>query len=208
MEGELSVKSKLYKFFPFKFIIERVIRSRTEWIMENISGFVKKGEKILDLGAGGGWIGKEIQKNKKANVALLDVRDFNQTELELMIYNGKKIPFADNSFGAVLLIFVLHHCEKPLTILREAQRVSQDRLIIMEDVYSSWLGKAFMYFWEFLGFFASFLANPPGENMAFNFQTFSEWEKMLKSLNLKIIYKKKTKSPFKSEHCLLVAQKN
>lgn len=206
--NELSFKGNLYKYFPFKSTAEKAIKKRTDWIVDSFDNFIKEGEKILDIGAGGGWIGKEIQKNKGARVTLLDVKDFNQTELELMIYDGKKIPFADNSFGAVLLIFVLHHCEKPLTILREAQRVSQDRLIIMEDVYSSWLGKAFMYFWEFLGFFASFLANPPGENMAFNFQTFSEWEKMLKSLNLKIIYKKKTKSPFKSEHCLLVAQKN
>ena len=58
--------------------------------------------------------------------------------MKLTLYDGKRLPFEDDSFDAVLLMFVLHHAEDAGAVLREARRVSRDRVIVLEDVTTSW----------------------------------------------------------------------
>jgi len=191
MKKELSIKNKYYKYFPFKILVERIIKRRTKWIVDSFDNFIGKGERILDIGAGGGWISKEIQKRKKTDIILLDIADFNQTDLKLTLYNGKKIPFPDNSFDAVFLNFVLHHAKNPLEVLKEAKRVSRSRIVIFEDTYNSFFGKTGLYFWDIISNLHSFLVKPFKEKMSFNFKKVSEWEKIFKDFNLKIFFEKK-----------------
>ena len=148
-------------------LIENIIRKRTERIVNTFDGFINQGEKVLDIGAGGGWIGKEIKKRKGANIALLDIIDFNRSCLKLTLYDGKNIPFSDNNFDVSLLIFTLHHCLDPLKILKEAKRVTKDKVIIIEDIPSSRSNKAFLCFWDIITNLSS-LVKPPGENIFFN----------------------------------------
>ncbi len=189
MDKEISIKNKYYRYFPFKFLVERIIRNRTEKIVNSFDEFIRKEEKVLDIGAGAGWIAEEIQKRKNNEVALLDVTDFNQTNLRLVLYDGEKIPFSDNTFDAVLLIYVLHHTKNPLKVLEEAERVTKDRIIIFEDVFSSYFDKFFLYFWDVLTNLPGFLVRPFGEKMPFNFKRVSEWEKIFEDFQLKIIFK-------------------
>lgn len=204
MDKELSIKNKYYKYFPFKFLVEKIIRNRTERIVNAFDGFIKKGEKVLDIGAGAGWTAREIQKRKNAKVILLDVIDFNQTDLKLVLYDGEKIPFSDNSFDSVLLIYVLHHAENPLKVLKEAKRVSGARIIIFEDTYISLSGKIFLYLWDFITNLPSFLVKPFGEKMSFNFKKVSEWKKIFKRLQLKIIFQEEFQSKKIVGHVLFV----
>jgi len=206
MNNKFTLKSNFLKLFPFK-LIEKIIRKRTNWIVNNLIGFLKEGERIIDIGAGGGWVAKEIQRKRKVQILLLDVIDFNQTDLEIVLYDGKKMPFSDETFDTALLIFVLHHCKNPLEVLKEAKRVTKDKIIIMEDIYSNIFEKFLIYVSEILGFLGSFFIRPPGESLPFSFKSFSEWERIIKNLGLKIIEKKKLLSPFKTTHCLFVAKK-
>lgn len=186
----LSLKTKYYKYFPFKFLVEKIIQNRTKRIVDSFDEFIEEEEKILDIGAGGGWIGKEIQKRKDAKVTLLDVIDFNQTDLELFLYDGTKMPFLKNSFETALLIFVLHHTKNPLEVLREAKRLSRDRIIVLEDTYASFFDKIFLFFWDILTNLPSFFVKPFGEKMPFHFKKISEWEKIFQELQLKIVFLK------------------
>lgn len=191
MDKELSIKNKYYKYFPFKFLLERIIRNRTEKIVNSFDEFIKKGEKILDVGAGGGWVTEEIQKRKNNKVTLLDVIDFNQTNLKLVLYNGEKIPFSNNSFDAVLLIYVLHHTKNPLKVLEEAKRVTKDRIIIFEDTFSSYFDKFFLCFRDVLTNLLGFLVKPFKKKVPFNFKEVPEWERIFEDFRLKVIFKNK-----------------
>ena len=188
MAADLSLNRKYYKYFPFKFLVERIIKRRTERIVNAFEKFVEKGEKILDVGAGGGWIAKEIQKRKKAKVALLDVVDFNQSDLELILYDGKKMPFPENSFDVVLLIFVLHHVKNPLMVLKEARRITKNKIIIFEDTYFSFFDKIFLIFWDILTNLPALIIKPFKEKMPFGFKRVFEWKKTFKKLKTKLIF--------------------
>lgn len=188
--------------------IKKIIQKRTEKLVNTFENFIQEGEKILDIGAGGGWIGKEIQKRKNAEVTLSDVTDFNQVlDLKLVLYDGEKIPFPDNSFDVSLLVFVLHHCKNPLRILEEAKRVARKKIIIIEDVPTSLINRIFLYFWDIIVGLPS-LIKPPGEEIAFHFKTALQWQKVFNGLDLKIIFQKEFESNRLIHHVLFVISKN
>ncbi|MFV1980697.1 MAG: class I SAM-dependent methyltransferase [Rhodothermia bacterium] len=92
---------------------------------------------VLDLGAGEGYVGHEIQKRGHHSVTLCDVRDSNDTDLPFVLYDGLELPFGDDWFDATILVFTLHHCEDHLAVIREAKRVTAGRIVILESVFDS-----------------------------------------------------------------------
>ncbi|MEZ4703379.1 MAG: methyltransferase domain-containing protein [Rhodothermales bacterium] len=93
--------------------------------------------RVLDLGAAEGFVGEAIQKRTGAEVVLADVEDMNRTRLPLTRYDGRRLPFEDGAFDAVVLYFVLHHCAEPEQVFQEALRVSSGRVIIVESVFTT-----------------------------------------------------------------------
>ncbi|KKQ97159.1 hypothetical protein A3E15_03250 [Candidatus Woesebacteria bacterium RIFCSPHIGHO2_12_FULL_42_9] len=139
-------------------IMEDEYKKRAKQIVKRISPFIDKKEKILDIGTGTGFVAKGIMEAKNKNITCIDVR-LNPLckSIPVIIYDGKKLPFPDESFDTSLLIAVLHHCKKPLSVLDEAIRVSSKRIIIMEDLFESpvekWLTliEDSIVNWEFKG---------------------------------------------------------
>ncbi len=187
--------------------VERIIQKRTKKILNLFEEFIKDGDRVLDIGPGGGWIGKELKKRKKAEVTLLDVKDFNQTDLKLVLYDGANIPFPDNSFDVSLLIFTLHHSSSDLTkVLKEAKRVSRGTIIVVEDAPTSFLNKIFIWLWDIATNLPS-LINPPGEDITFNFKTIPQWQEIFSGLRLKIISQKEFQSSRLIHHVLFIVAK-
>ncbi len=96
-----------------------------------------RSRRVLDLGAGEGYVGAILQERHGAEVILADVIDLNRTALPHVRYDGHVLPFADDTFDVTLLLFVLHHTERPETVLREALRVTRGAVLIWESVYES-----------------------------------------------------------------------
>ena len=91
---------------------------------------------VLDLGAGEGYVGRELQQRFGARVRLADVVDMNRTRLPLDVYDGRTLPYDDNAFDVTVVYYVLHHCAHPERVLAEALRVSR-HVLIVESVYHS-----------------------------------------------------------------------
>lgn len=182
---------------------------RTWWaplMAKEIGGFVNKGERVLDIGAGGGWIGRLLCDARGAEVTLLDVADMNRTNLPLQVYDGKNIPFPDALFDASLLLFVLHHCEDPLQVLKEAVRVSAKRLVIFEDTFRNPFEKFLAGVNDWISNSPFFIANPFKMNMPFHYRSVAEWEDIFKKLSLKVVCKKETKHLL-TRHVLFILEK-
>ncbi len=94
--------------------------------------------RVLDLGAGEGYVGAALAEHVEApvEVTLADVVDLNRTALPHVLYDGRRLPFADDAFDAAVLYFVLHHAERPEHVLREALRVAGGHVLIVESVYT------------------------------------------------------------------------
>ncbi len=92
------------------------------------------GDSVLDFGGGNGRIGKKIKDTLGKSVMLSDTRNYNNTNLPFILFDGKTLPVKDNTFSTVLLLTVLHHTKDPDILIREARRLGR-RLIIIETVY-------------------------------------------------------------------------
>ncbi len=182
---------------------------RTWWaplITKKIERFIDKGDQVLDIGAGGGWIGEDISISRKASVTLLDVEDLNRTNLPLRVYDGKNMPFPDASFDDSLLLFVLHHCEDPIQVLSEAARVSRKRIIVFEDTFRTPFEKFLAGVNDWISNSPFFLSNPFQMNMPFHYRRVEEWEDIFQKFSLQVKFKKVT-THFLTRHVLFILGK-
>ena len=174
-------KNKLIRNFIFNNFSKSWAREK----YNRIEIFLNKDDLLLDLGAGKCALSWKL-KQEGYNTTPVDVQDLSFcSEIEPIIYDGKNLPFADNSFDKVLLLTVLHHIPEPEIVIREALRVA-DELIIIEDVYTNQLHKYLTFFTDSL-FNFEFIGHPHSN------KTENEWEKLFKDLKLKIKDKRKDK---------------
>lgn len=149
-----------------------------------IREFLKKGEKVLDLGCGSGVFTQKVQNKFGVEIIGIDVMDCRIFKVPFRLFDGKRIPFSNGAFDTVLISFVLHHTENPVELLNEARRVGK-KIIIFEDLFEPLLGKLRCYIHWFLWnliFKKKF--------SKFNFYSEKEWEEIFKKLNLRLIAKK------------------
>ena len=56
-----------------------------------------------------------------------------------MEYDGKTIPYEDNSFDTVMTIDVLHHTDNPMEIVKEMTRVSSKYIVIKDHIKTGFI---------------------------------------------------------------------
>ncbi len=114
---------------------------RATIIAENLARHFSSQHRVLEIGAGKGHVARALQQAAQVDIKLVDVVDYNETELVLELYDGVQLPFRDQSFDYSLLIFVLHHTPDPLRVLREALRVSRCGVLVVENHVEGWARK-------------------------------------------------------------------
>ena len=100
-------------------------------VLESLSA----GAKVLDLGAGEGYVGRAVGNRRGVAVEALDVVDLTRAlGPRVDRYDGITIPMRDSRYEAVLIVYVLHHARAPRQLLREAIRVARGPVVILETV--------------------------------------------------------------------------
>ena len=182
----------------FETLLKPLLLVKAGKIEECCAGFLSG--KVLDIGSGRCYISERLHKNN-LDVKCLDVKDLSQTSMKVTVYNGKKMPFKDNEFDSALIAYVLHHCEEPLQVLKEARRVCKGNIVIFEDTKPS-------FFTNAMDFAANWIR---GVETPFKFRTINEWKGIFKKLDLKIVAVKHNVErewfyPF-VEHTMVVVRK-
>lgn len=151
--------------------------------------FVKKGAKILDIGCGNGVFTKIFQDFFQADIIGIDLQDRRVVDIPFKLVNGESLPFAENQFDVVFMIYLLHHTDDPIKILKEARRVSRDKIIIYEDLRESFIDHLSFLFHKvtYRLFFKPY-------NLIVNFRSEKEWEEIFNELGLEVVSKKRTPS--------------
>ncbi|MBI2651804.1 class I SAM-dependent methyltransferase [Candidatus Woesearchaeota archaeon] len=183
----------------FQKIIKPLLLTKARKINEACGKYVKG--KVIDIGAGRCYIAKELKEKNNVKVTCIDIDDLNLTELKLIKYGGKNIPFKDNEFDTALLAYVLHHCENQLQVLKEAKRVCKGNIIIFEDAKISFITKT-------MDFIFNALHNVKAPLL---FRNEEEWIEIFNNLGLKTItirrhVEKEWFYPF-VEHTMFVVKK-
>jgi len=117
---------------------ERLEEVRAGSIARKVRRFIAPGESVLDLGCGSLLVGAAVARETGARIFGADAIAFRRRPLPLAVSAGGRTPFRDGSFDAVLVAFVLHHCEDGgLGVIREARRLARSRVIVLEDRYDT-----------------------------------------------------------------------
>lgn len=108
-----------------------------ESMARGFSALIKLGD-VLDVGAGDGTVAELLAPRARSYVAL-DISEKLVTaararvgsRAECVVGDAHALPFADNSFDEVLLLNVLAATETPLTVVREAARVTRGSVLVV-----------------------------------------------------------------------------
>jgi len=120
----------------FKSLIQKAVRQRTHVVVSRVTPYLKKSDKILDIGSGTGDVAFMLQQSGY-NITPVDVADFHGIRLlETTIYDGKTLPFTNQSFDKAMLLMVMHHTPNPEAVFKEAARVAKE-IIVIETSFSS-----------------------------------------------------------------------
>lgn len=92
-----------------------------------INPHLSNNDKVIDIGSGSGTI------SKLTGAQPVDVVDLSTTGTKPVIFDGKHIPFEDDSYDVSLCISVLHHTSNQNDIIKELKRIS-NKIIIFEDI--------------------------------------------------------------------------
>jgi ubiquinone/menaquinone biosynthesis C-methylase UbiE len=135
---------------PFvKRLVLWLFKARGQDVFSQIQPYVGSGLSILDVGVGVGDVTLAM-KRAGNTVTALDVVDLSCTPLvKPMLYDGRTMPFVDDSFDLATIITTLHHAPDPDRVLAEAARVAR-RIILMEDVIYSTSHKYATFFMDSL----------------------------------------------------------
>lgn len=117
---------------------------RSKLITQAYKPWIKKREKILDIGCGNGITSKMLKEKFKVNITCCDVENYLVSDMPFLLISPRgRLPFPPQSFDLAMLNDVLHHIEKAdqIRIIKKALRVAKKVLIF--EAEPTLLGKTF-----------------------------------------------------------------
>ena len=113
----------------------------------------------LDIGSGTGHNAHALQQTTRYEITEADVVDMHVVGQGPTLFDGRNLPFGDGAFAASIMMFVLHYCDDPSALLREATRVTAGPILVIQSTYRGRLGLSFLRVRDFfLGRFAFVVA--------------------------------------------------
>ena len=146
--------------------------------------FIKPDSKILDVGAGEGYVSKLMQDSLKCRVKGVDVKHYGQKFVDISIIHDNKLPFKNKSFDVVTFNDILHHVnpEGQKKLLLEAKRIAK-KIVILEDAK------------DIVSYVLDVLTNRPSMPKALSHKNVWEWTEFGKKIGLEFEYHK-VRTPF------------
>jgi SAM-dependent methyltransferase len=142
--------------------------------------WVGQHDRLLDVGGGTGLMAEALQALMPVkSVVAVDVVDryFKNLSVETHVYDGMKLPFADNSFDAATINNVMHHIPidvRPI-VMREIRRVVAGPLYIKDHLAASRIDHIRLSALDFIG-------NVPfGGMVKADYLEHAEWDALAKA---------------------------
>jgi len=162
-------------------LIREASSNRPKILHDRINPYMSGSTSLLHIRCGNGRVAETFASSQ--HVQLVDTIDRNETSLPLATYDGTILPFDNKSFDTSLLINVLSHSKTPIDSLREAIRVTRNRLIVKETVYFNEPQRCFS---EFMDWFYTCVVGDSSAAQHCNFKTHKDWAEMGRKENLQL----------------------
>ncbi|MBN2153672.1 MAG: methyltransferase domain-containing protein [Candidatus Lokiarchaeota archaeon] len=203
VEVEASLRKLVRRVSSKGTDMDALAASRAASNFRGIEGYLI-GDRILDLGAGDGRLGKEVRERLGKDVILADVADYNSTDLPLVLFtDGGGVPMPDASVDTTILYTVLHHSGDPEQLLREAARVTKRRLVIKEAHFE---GDGDKVVTAFIDWFYNRVIGDEDMSVPLNYLPVKGWERILDSCGFRVVDAKDVgcDEPLVPEHHVLI----
>lgn len=177
------VIAHLLKYLDEKFFFP----IRRETITSLLSPYFSLGsnKKILDVGSSNGRIAKMLQDEVGGEFVGVDILVQPETYIPIKEYDGRNLPFPDNSFDYVMLVDVLHHVEDQPNLLREMKRVSRQYILIKDHYWNNRLDFLILKIADYIG------NKPYGVKILYKYWQMADWHRAFTESDLHIIKEKK-----------------
>ena len=126
----------------FRRAFDLLEEARARSIARRLRRFLSAGQTVLDLGPGSMIVAETLERRLGVRVFGLETLAFRRRPLPLALHAGRRAPFRDAAFDAVLIAFVLHHCpDGGEGVLVEARRLTRGRILLLEDSFDTALDR-------------------------------------------------------------------
>jgi SAM-dependent methyltransferase len=158
-----------------KSMFDAVMERRSTQLIEQIGAWLPAQGRLLDVGSGTGHLAARLERELGLEVVATDVSDLHVVGRPPLLITDGVLPFGDGTFSAALLIFMLAYPTEPAALLREAARVTNGPLILVQSLHSGRLGYAWLrvreFFWTIVAFHLSKLIGYVPRHATFSMQT-------------------------------------
>jgi len=159
-----------------------VFGRRIDVLSDHLLKFLPENERLkgLDVGCGNGELASLIQMKRK-NIHLegaeVSVRK-EGTAIDVKQFDGKELPYEDNSFDFCMMIDICHHTTEPEIILKECVRVSRKFILIKDVSCQNWWERMVLSFMDWVG------NRPYDVSLPYNFFSKVQWQKLFECVGI------------------------
>jgi len=140
------------------------------------------GSTALDVGSGNGRVASEILRSRPdLSIQGLDTLVWPEQQIATTQFDGKNIPFEDNSFDFCIASDVLHHCEHPEELLAEMVRVASKGVVLKDHIAESRFQELLLGLMDWVG------NRGHGVNLAYSYWPWSQWLVAFEKVGLDVI---------------------
>ena len=158
-----------------------VFERRKTVLAQHLAGLLPHGARVLDIGCGSGEVADAVM-NIRPDVLIdgIDVLVRPGTSIEVMEFDGRTIPFPDDSYDVAMTVDVLHHTDDAGALLGEARRVAKHSVLVKDHFRDGFLAEPTLKFMDWIG------NAPHGVRLPYNYLSRREWHRLWERLGLPI----------------------
>jgi SAM-dependent methyltransferase len=161
-----------------------IYQSRIAELVRQLVPHLEAGDRLLDVGCGGGALGAAILRAEglPPGLSVRGLERARRGDEAILVdeYDGGRLPYDDGAFDVVILADVLHHDPNPHRLIEECRRVARRLIVIKDhklDAPLAWVRVALL----------DWMANNPyGVPCTYRYNTSAEWSRWHREHGLEV----------------------
>lgn len=154
---------------------------RVKVLVEHFVQLIPQGHRVLDVGCGDGLIDRLIMNARPdLEIVGVDVLVRGETLIPVTHFDGRHLPYDDQSFDTVLFCDVLHHTDSVSELLHHAARVARHSVLIKDHLLQGPFASLTLRFMDYVG------NAPHGVALPYHYLTPHEWKEHFQQAGLRV----------------------
>jgi SAM-dependent methyltransferase len=113
-----------------------LLASRASRITKRVLPYLPERGRVLDVGSGTGHNARGLRAATRLVVVEADVASLAPEGHGPVLFSGTDLPFANQTFDAALLLYVLHYADDSAALLRDTLRVAR-RVVVIQSTFEA-----------------------------------------------------------------------